>query len=261
MSTAKIASVLAESKETDANNAEQVTLPSYSKLMARVESETTRAYELLSNINNHATPEEKTDIKRRLEDIERSVSEAINDSDIDSLVTRKQLIDSLQRTQRLIVFMTNIDVRSSLTVEQIVPVTLTKEERIVKAKNLANKTVALITLTESVIGVNSTSTASTTSASSTKEVLAKLLPAMKESKVSAEAVLATLEQPDYDLSSLEDKVKAYAMADDSATLLNVDRSALSEIKEEVVVPVDIASSTPVVSGSETGTSTVVEMEV
>lgn len=236
-STAKIATVLAESKEAEAKRGED-SLPSYDRLMAQVESETTRAYELLSNIHELALPEEKTDIKRRLEDIERSVSSAALQLETDDVIARKQLVDSLQRTQRLIVFMTNIDVRSSITVEEIVPVTLTSDERIAKVKKTAEDTLRLVDLAESSI---STSTATTTN-----DVLAKVRPALKESRAVAEEVLLSLGQPDFDLTTLEEKIKsAYAFADDSATILNVNKNE---------VPVEIVPELPVIESSSTSSA-------
>lgn len=268
MSTSRIASALAESQETEANKQED-TLPSYTKLMAKVESETTRAYELLSNIHDLATPEEKSDIQRRLEDIERSVSDAVTQASAEDTSTRKLLVDALQRTQRLIVFMTNIDVRKSLTIEQIVPVKLTAEERTAKVKKLANETLALVTLSEQALGTFSTGTTASTTASTTKiispdrEISAKLIPALKESKTTAKGVLGELLKSDFDLPTLEEQIKtAYAVANDSATLLSIDRSSLLDIKEEKVI-LEIATSSPEISGDYAGTSTpsAVETEI
>lgn len=253
-STAKIAGVLAETQETEAGK-EDNTLPSYEKLMGRVEIDTTRAYELLRNINRAATPEEKADIQRRLEDIERAVSASVAQFDTDNILSRQQLVESLQRTQRLIVFMTNIDVRTSMTVEQIVPVTLTTEERVAKVKKTAEETLALLKLADSKLA--------TTSASTSEEVRAKLLPAISSSTQEATEVLDALAVSGFDLEALEQKIKnAYAIADDAATLLSIEKSSITlpEIKvPEPEVATSTATSTEEVNASSTDSATGIEV--
>ncbi len=76
----KIENVIAESQKISAI-AEANDLPSYERLMGRVERETTRAYELLNGINELATSKEKDDIERRLEDIDRKVKLAMSASE------------------------------------------------------------------------------------------------------------------------------------------------------------------------------------
>jgi hypothetical protein len=96
-----------------------------------VESEqnTTRAYELLETIKETANAEEISDVARRIQDIERSIAEAIEIQSTDSYGARTLLLDSLQRVQRLIVFMNDIQVRANVDLETIVPVVLTDDEK------------------------------------------------------------------------------------------------------------------------------------
>ncbi len=103
---------------------------SFDKLMARIEQNTTRAYELLETIKETASTEEVSDVSRRIEDIERSIAEAIKVQSTDSYAARTLLIDSLQRVQRLIVFMNDIQVRANVDLETIVPVVLTADEKL-----------------------------------------------------------------------------------------------------------------------------------
>jgi len=152
----------------------------YERLLARVEQETTRAYELFSSLRDDISPTEKEDVTRRLTDVERKISTAIaqqtgaldetieieaeadtvidTDPEIEATTTatsseivvrtqsdiaaadedevvldaRELLRQALSDTQKLIRFMTDFTINGSVTVEELVPVTLTSEERALK---------------------------------------------------------------------------------------------------------------------------------
>ncbi len=108
---------------------ENTTAPSYDGLSARVESETTRAYELFKSVQESATVEEIGDIERRLEDIDRSIVVAKELKESDETKAVALMIDVLGQIQKLITFMTDIDLREMVTLESLVPVVLTKAER------------------------------------------------------------------------------------------------------------------------------------
>jgi hypothetical protein len=144
--TTLVATALEDARRLVAGGEEE--LPSYERLMAQVELDTTRARELLNSVRTAATEEERNDISRRLEDIDRTVGGALTlrKADEDD-AARDILLTALQRTQRLIVFMTNIDVRKSVAIEAIVPIVPTHEERAAALKvNLASIELNLQTL-------------------------------------------------------------------------------------------------------------------
>lgn len=144
------AAVAKELKDTNAANASS-TVPAFDKVMAKVELNTTRVYELRDSLVNKATKEQITEITRRIDDIERSVAEAIELRKNDDEAARALLVDSLQRTQKLIVFMTDIEVSQTVDIEEIVPVVLTKEEKQIILADLETEFVSKRALIESTL--------------------------------------------------------------------------------------------------------------
>jgi hypothetical protein len=103
-------------------------LPAYIKLMARIEQNTTRIYELRHGLQDITETEKLTEIDRRIADIERMIESATKFSVGGEQESRSQLVDVLQRTQRLIFFLTEVDVSKTVDIEKLVPVVLTDEE-------------------------------------------------------------------------------------------------------------------------------------
>lgn len=104
------------------------TLPAYDKIMARVEINTTRAYELLHSLG--LNPEEKiyVDAQRRLDDVGRTIERANGLRAENETLASEQLLDALQRTQKIIFYMSDAEVIATTDIETIVPILYTEDE-------------------------------------------------------------------------------------------------------------------------------------
>jgi len=224
---------------TQTQNAELIAqdneLPSYNRLIAKVESETTRAHELLKGVTEYATTVEQSDIKKRLDDIDKRIATAMALFESDELAAKQGLVNALQQTNRLIVFMTNIDVRANLTIEELVPNTLTTEERFGALQLRVQQTDSLIELAEIKL---STSTATSVDES----VIEKVLPAIENSKVTIANLKELLLISDgAQLETMEAlALDAYNIISDVVSLLQIqEREVLRELEAETPSEVEI----------------------
>lgn len=134
-----IANVIDASRSQTEDDNASTTPPAYEKLMARVEQNTTRIYELLNSLQGAADAEQLNDVTRRIEDIERAVKVAIETYATDEAKARELMIGILQRTQKLIVYMTEIEVKQTIDIETLVPVVLTDSEHVLISNNLQSE--------------------------------------------------------------------------------------------------------------------------
>lgn len=117
------ASLSTQESQNDASN-----IPAYDKIMARLETNTTRAYELLQSVSLSDEEQLHNDIVRRLEDVARSVEKAKSLRGENEDTASELLVAALEKTQKLIVYMSDVEGNRSIALETIVPIILTPEE-------------------------------------------------------------------------------------------------------------------------------------
>ena len=180
---------------------------SYEKLLSRLEMDTTEAHEYFNSIGDLASQGEKTDIERRLSDIRQKVGQATSMGD-DRDSAARLLAGALSDTRKLISFMTNIDVRANVTVDDLVPVTLTVEERTDAVLNLMTETENLSLSVEGRLPA----IASSTEASST-ELYTEVTSGLDQVRVSLENASSSLQSGDINTAENEAQ-DAYSLASD-----------------------------------------------
>lgn len=180
---------------------------SYEKLLTRIEMDTTEAHEYFNSIGDLASPGEKTDIERRLSDIRQKVEQATSMGD-DRGSAARLLAGALSDTRKLISFMTNIDVRANVTVDDLVPVTLTLEERTEAVLNLMDETEVVNLAVEARLPA----IASSTEATST-DLYDEVTSGLDEVRVSLENASSSLQSGDIETAENEAQ-NAYSLASD-----------------------------------------------
>ena len=232
-------------------------LPAYDKLIAKVESETTRAHELLKGVTAYATTVEQDDIQKRLNDIDTRIAAAMASAESDQLAAKQGLVNALQQTHRLIVFMTNIDVRANVTVEDLVPNTLTTEERFTALRSRVQETESLIKMAEAAL--------STTTATSVEEsVKEKVLPAIENSQttiVNLKELLLAGEESQLDtMEALASD--AYSIISDTVSLLKIDISVTPPTEPETpAVETELEVEDEILPDQENATTTETNLDV
>ncbi len=125
----KVADVINESLSKQETTVENGEIPAYDKIMARVEVNTTRAYELLSSLSLDINSQLYKDLDRRLQDVNRSIESAHSQRGQDEGAANQNLIATLERTQKLIVLMSGVGFGESVDVAAAVPIMLTENEQ------------------------------------------------------------------------------------------------------------------------------------
>ncbi len=226
-------------------------MPSYDSLLARIELETTRAYELFETIKESASDEEIADIERRLDDIGRSITAEKVKKESDEVGAVNGLTETLGAIQKLIAFMTDIDVRETVTLETLVPIKLTDEERIAVAQSHLDDVVQRTTIVRD-----------TVSAMMQSQVREKVMHGLQKLEELTDMSLSSL--ADRDITALEVQVRdAAALVSDLEKLVgdsNPLPDAPIELPEEIIGSDASTTEEQATSTQDEATSTVEEGE-
>lgn len=234
---------------------EQGQKPSYDALLARVEGEANRARELSETIKQSATPDEVRDIDRRLSDIDRLVLEvkaahavqasSTSEGDSGAVDVSKKLIATLRLTQKLSAFMTDIDIRTAITLDTLVPVVLSDDERI------ANANETLTASAERILRVTEALSAVTNSG-----IAAKVSLGLEEAEVLSGSAQAALAVPDINTAEARITELTALIKDLEALQEKPNDAPVAEVPaEEPVVDEGAATSTIGVEGTSSASST------
>ena len=223
-------------------NEQPAEVPSYAKLMARVELNTTRVRELRDSLVDVVLEQELADVTRRIEDIDRVVSEAIDlgANPETELAAREKLVTVLTRTQKLIIFMTELEVREEVTVEDVVPVVLTPDEMSIdRSKRITKLETAVAKLNASMQKLTN------------QELRAKLV----DTNQKLTATLSTLGGVTNYEAFVVQSDEALALAADALLLLEIEGVAVSVPIVPVVATTSASTTDPVAETPATATST------
>ena len=253
-----ISDVIDESLEKTLSE-ENPAVPAYDKLMARVEMNTTRVRELRDSLERAVDAQALADVTRRVEDIDRAIVDAVAlaDAPETELEARTALVDVLTRTQKLIVFMTDLEVREQVAIESVVPVVLTDDEMSVERSTRETALTAAITQLRLVV--------STIEDQDLTEKVADALARLENAQpelAAIETYTQFITQSDNVLALATDALRlagADATAQQSEAELPVETASTTATSAEGVA--ETASTTPEVPEEEVNEDSVVEPPV
>ncbi len=238
---AGIVVAVATAKESATEDASLIQ-PSYAGLRARLELQTTRASELFESVSDYAVDSEITDIERRLQDIDRKIVHAIDLAAATSTEPAAVglLREALTSTQKLIAFMTDIDVRETVAIDTLIPTELTADERQAAVADVLAKTKTF------------QSTLETALTDETPDAVAEKIAFGLTQIETALATIETLDE-EADLTTIEQlAADAHALARDLA--LSVGQST----RPTTTAPISVDDASTTASTTDDGTEDAVE---
>ncbi|MEX0918100.1 MAG: DUF5667 domain-containing protein [Candidatus Paceibacterota bacterium] len=119
---------------------QQTSRPSYDRLLAGIESESTRASELFNTVSGEMNEREREDIERTMREIRRGVTAATGGAESDAETAVTKLTVELKKLRKLSSFMTDIDVRTSVTLAELFPDERSDDERVADLETLTAST-------------------------------------------------------------------------------------------------------------------------
>jgi len=169
-----IVDAIEESRKKDDSTASINPLPAYDKIMAKVEQNTTRIYELISGVRPLVSAEESTEVNRRVDDLERAFADTVALREKADPTAHGKLIEVLQRSQRLIVYITEIEVSKSADIDSIIPIVLTEEEKLAKRAVVLEELIGKVSLIDKKLAIVEDQEVLTKASTSRKDIEEKI---------------------------------------------------------------------------------------
>lgn len=137
-------------QSTEVNN---ITLPSVDKLLARIEQNTTRIHELQNNLisNQSISETDFSNVKRRIEDLDREIALVAENNNFDDIEVSQKLLEILQKTQKLIVYMTNLSLIETIDIEEIIPLVPTDTEKQTQLNEISSEIIDKINIIDDLL--------------------------------------------------------------------------------------------------------------
>jgi hypothetical protein len=172
------------------------------------------------------------DVNRRIADIDRAITNAVllEQNPDTELEARIALVDVLTRTQKLIVFMTDLEVREQVGIEAVVPVVLTDSEM---SDDRSKRT---IELNDAIVQIQNV-----IAAGEADELIEKLIDTTQKLAIAQQNLLETTKYSDF-VTLIND---ALALAKDSLILVEQQGIQIPEVE------IDVGTSTDEVIAEET----------
>lgn len=126
-----LAAAVREAREHVASSTrEEGSAPSYDRLMARIEENTTRIHALAAGLAKGIAEDERTKVDERIVRINENIVAARSAHDAGDLETATALLrETLARSQKIIAFMSSVELRGRVSLDRLVPNEVTDEER------------------------------------------------------------------------------------------------------------------------------------
>ncbi|MBP9843267.1 MAG: hypothetical protein KBC62_04700 [Candidatus Pacebacteria bacterium] len=233
-STQKLSDVINASL-TKQEGAVETVVPAYEKIMARVEVNTTRAYELLNSRDFSSDPKRQQDISRRLDDVSRTIERANGMRGKDDALASEALLDALQRTKKIIVFLSDAGVTTDI--DSLVPIEYTNEElnqQLVALNQDVNQKIEIITALSSNVSTDAS---------------AKALYVVDLAKSNQQTIASSTEA----IISVGIARESVAMLDDILRIFNTEGVGVHTV--EVVREEETASTSPEAPATEEASQT------
>lgn len=190
-------------------------------------------YELRDVLAEAVSTEELAGVTRRIEDVERSIQEVILLAETDEQAARQLLVEVLQRSQRVIVYINEAVVAKTVDIDTLVPVVLTSEE---EKMQIASTTAMLIEKMNHI--------ASTTDTITDEGIIEKVQVGEQAINLLMAQMASSSEQYEAFVSFA---TEATVIADDLLMLMQNNQTQSAAEDPEPIVPVvteDTPSTTP-----------------